>query len=90
MERGVGLSGVLAIGSPRTGQIYLLEARNGFLTATSSLRVTLIGGRFAIRSFLIALPKIKLFAVTGAEWWKFLSWHVVGALHQSWAGKECR
>jgi hypothetical protein len=83
----VGLSGVLAIGAPRPGQTYELLADNGYLNSRSTLRVTMTGGKGASGKFLVALPRIQSFAVSGSANGKFLSWHVVGAVHTSLGGK---
>jgi hypothetical protein len=83
----VGLSGVLAIGTPRTGQTYELLADNGYLNSRSTLHVTTTGGKGASGKFVVALPRIQSFAVSGSANGKFLSWHVVGAVKTSLGGK---
>ncbi len=83
----VGLSGALAIAAPRSGQTYDLVADNGYLTAKSSLHLSITGGKTTSGAFVVALPKIKSFALTGTENGKFLSWQVVGALHTNLGGK---
>src|SRR6185437_11175578 len=83
----VGLSGALPIGAARSGQTFDLVADNGYLSTKSSLHVSITGGKTTSGAYIVALPKITSFAVTGTENGKFLSWHVVGALHTNLGGK---